>query len=135
MEEKDKKEIIVYTDGSCIPNPGKGGWAWIALFPDGKELQNSGRKNNTTNNYMEITAVLDCLLYLREYKEYTLHIFSDSQLVINCSQKLWKRNKNLELWNQYDDICKNLIIKWTWVKAHTENRYNELVDRLAKNAV
>ena len=98
------QNIDIYTDGSCIPNPGKGGWAWIAIFSDGKEIQNSGSKQNTTNNYMEISAVLNCLTFFQNYKDYVLDIYSDSQLVINCSQKLWKRNKNLELWKQYDEL-------------------------------
>ena len=127
------QNIDIYTDGSCIPNPGKGGWAWIAIFSDGKEIQNSGSKQNTTNNYMEISAVLNCLTFFQNYKDYVLDIYSDSQLVINCSQKLWKRNKNLELWKQYDELSKNLNIKWNWVKAHSGNKYNDIVDSLAKN--
>ena len=130
------QNIDIYTDGSCIPNPGKGGWAWIAIFSDGKEIQNSGSKQNTTNNYMEISAVLDFLEYFQvniNNPNYILNIYSDSQLVINCSQKLWKRNKNLELWKKYDDVSKNLNIKYTWVKSHSGNKYNELVDCLAKN--
>jgi ribonuclease HI len=77
---------------------------------------------------MELLAVIEALKCLNQT---TCDIYSDSQWVINCAQKLWKRNKNLDLWKLYDEISKNFIIKYIWVKGHSGNIYNEQCDKLA----
>lgn len=123
-----KKEIVIYTDGSCVPNPGKGGWGYIAVFPE-YDIYSSGSEKHTTNNLMEMTAVIEAL---REFKGYThFHIYSDSKYVINCASGLWRRKANLELWEQYDKYAKGKIITFTWVKGHSGDHYNELVDKLS----
>jgi ribonuclease HI len=122
--------ITVYTDGSCTPNPGKGGWAFIAIFPD-SELHVNGKDNYTTNNIMELTAVIEALKELKDHNSF--HIFSDSKYVINCAEGKWQKKKNKELWHTYESLVKNKHITFEWVKGHNGNYYNELVDKLSKN--
>lgn len=122
--------LKIYTDGSCSPNPGKGGWAFVALFPD-YEVHINDTENKTTNNIMEMTAVIEALKTFKNTKAF--HIFSDSLYVINCAQGIWKRKKNLELWGEYDKVANGKDILFEWVKGHNGDFYNELVDKLAKN--
>ncbi len=120
---------IAYTDGSCSPNPGPGGWAYIY----NEKTFNSGADKNTTNNRMELMAVIECLKYHEQVnmgRELTIH--SDSQLVINCAQRLWKRNLNLDLWAIFDSF--KTKINWVKVKAHSGDKYNSMVDNLANEA-
>jgi ribonuclease HI len=121
--------MIIYTDGSCCPNPGKGGWAYIAVLKD-YEIHGNGKSEWTTNNFMEMTAVIEALKDFYEYKDFT--IYSDSQYVINCATGKWKRTKNLELWREYDQYSRGKKIHFIWIKAHNGDHYNEMVDKLAK---
>lgn len=125
--------IVVYTDGSCMPNPGKGGWAFVALDKDGEEVEIFGGDKKTTNNIMEMTAVMEALRYF--WFEKNFRIFSDSQYVINCAQGKWKRKKNQELWKEFDTLANGKNIEWVWIRGHSGNPYNERVDRLAKEGV
>jgi ribonuclease HI len=120
--------IEVYTDGSCRNK--KGGWGYIILDND-FQLQDSGSESNTTNNRMELLAVINAIEFLidMEYDECTL--YTDSMLTMNCGKKLWKRNKNLDMWKRFDSLVSNITINWVWVKAHNGNHYNEAVDKLA----
>lgn len=123
------ERLKIYTDGSCVPNPGKGGWAYIALLGDEEISLYSGEKY-TTNNKMEMKAVIEPLKTFKEYKKF--HIFSDSLYVINCAQGIWKRKANLDLWTEYDKLSKGKDILFEWVKGHNGDKYNEMVDKLAK---
>jgi ribonuclease HI len=123
--------VVVYTDGSCFPNPGKGGWAYIALLND-IEMQDSGCIDNTTNNVMEMTAVIQALQALKEYPH--IAIFSDSLYVINCARGVWKRKANTSLWGLYDVLAIGKTIEFFWVKAHNSDVYNERVDKLSRQA-
>jgi len=123
--------ITLYTDGSCMPNPGIGGFGFIFIDPKtNKEWCVNGGELNTTNNRMEMTAVIEGLKFLNKYHNFK--IYSDSMYVINCASGKWKQNKNLDLWEQYRRASKNKNIEWIWVKAHNGNKYNEMVDKLAK---
>ncbi len=103
-------KITVYTDGSCMPNPGPGGYGFIFIDPiSNKEWFVNGGELNTTNNRMEMTAVIEALKFLSEYSVFK--IYSDKE---------------------FDRVSKNKQIEWEWVKAHNGNKYNELVDKLAK---
>ena len=124
--------LTIYTDGGCSPNPGKGGWAYIALNHEKME-QNSGNCQNTTNNRMELTAVIEAVKAYASKK--LLQIHSDSQLTIMCAQKKWKRNKNLDLWKVYDDSSSNVDIEFVWVKGHSGVEYNELADQLVQKQI
>jgi len=122
--------LTLYTDGSCTPNPGKGGWGCIAVFED-EDVYISGKAECSTNNIMELTAVIEGLKYYKDNKYFK--IYTDSLYVLNCATGKWKRTKNLELWKRYDKYSKNKSIIWNWVKGHNGDKYNELVDKLAKS--
>lgn len=126
---------IIYTDGSCIPNPGIGGWAFIILSckydNNPIEWHISGGNEKTTNNRMELTAVIEALDFTHDKISYI--IYSDSMYVINCAKGKWTRKKNIDLWKKYENVSKNKKIEWIWVKGHSNNMYNDLVDKLAKN--
>ena len=136
--------IKIYTDGSCIGNPGPGGWAAIIL--DGKnERIISGNKINTTNNQMELFAAIKALSHFNKKKSFK--IFTDSIYVkdgITKWIKNWKKNnwktsakkpvKNQELWKKLDKLVKFHDVKWEWIKGHSTNIYNNLVDELARKA-
>jgi ribonuclease HI len=125
----------IYTDGSCILIPGttttggRGGWAFTVI-ENGEQWSCCGCEANTTNNRMELTAVIEALNFIQgnEYEIYT-----DSQLTMNCASGKWKRKANLDLWEKYDMNSKNVKIIWKWVKAHNGCVYNEFVDTLAKS--
>ena len=131
----------IYTDGSCIGNPGKGGWAAI-IIKNGKKKIISGSENYTTNNRMEIIAVIKALNTIK-LKQATL--ITDSQYVKNGIEvwiHKWKDNgwmtaekkpvKNKDLWTKLDKIQKTKKIKWEWVKGHSSDKLNNEVDRIAR---
>jgi ribonuclease HI len=119
----------IYTDGSCLKNPGgASGWAFVILEND-EETYLSGGEASSTNNRMEMMAVIKALSFAPG-KEYT--IFTDSKLVMNCAQGIWKRKANLDLWSEYDYVTSKFSLKWVWVKAHKGNKYNEIVDDMAR---
>lgn len=127
------ERLVVYTDGSCSPNPGRGGWAFIAIFEDENniyEFIDFGKEQKTTNNRMELTAVIEAL---KAFSAEKFTIFSDSLYVINCAMGKWKKNKNIDLWKKYDKISHEKDIVFIWVKGHSGDKYNEKVDKLAKN--
>ena len=140
------KKLDIYTDGSCLGNPGPGGWAFIIKDKNGKILEFAGSENHTTNNKMELTAVIKAFLYIK--KSTILNIYTDSKYVkegiTNWINK-WKLNgwktankkdvKNSDLWKELDEKIKLHDIKWFWIKGHNENILNERVDVLAKKAI
>ena len=131
----------VYTDGACSGNPGPGGWAW--LLPD--DVFAAGAAARTTNQRMELTAVLEAL---RAF-DGPLHVVSDSTYVVNCFRDGWWRNwiargwrnskrepvANRDIWEPLVDIYRSRDdVTFEWVKGHNGNRYNDLVDQLAVEA-
>tara|TARA_B100001996_G_scaffold381072_1_gene369789 strand:+ start:2672 stop:3547 length:876 start_codon:yes stop_codon:yes gene_type:complete len=125
--------IIIYTDGACSGNPGLGGWGAVIIKEDGKESYFSGSQEDTTNNRMEIQAVIEGLKNSNPDEE--IRIFSDSTYVINTLTKNWKRNANHDLWSKLDDLVKDRNIKWNWVKGHSGDKYNDIADELAVKAI
>ena len=122
---------LLFTDGSCLKNPnGPGGWAFI-LISDEDEIHISDYDECTTNNKMELKAVIEGLKIIKEKEE--CKIFSDSLYVINCATGKWKRKLNLEMWKEYDKVSNNKIISFEWIKGHSGNEYNEKVDKMALN--
>lgn len=132
--------IKIYTDGSCINNGkinSKGGWAFIIIDSNNTDnieylIYDSGFELNTTNNIMELKAVINSLKSYNHSDNFT--IYTDSKYVINCATGIYKRNLNIDLWNDYDNISKNKNINFIWVKGHSGDYYNELVDKMAKSA-
>jgi len=134
VTEPNLNYFIVYTDGSCIPNPGSGGWAYeIRNSMDEIIDSSSGFDKNTTNNRMELTAVIKSLQsdYIKSNSVVTIR--SDSQLIIHTMNKNWKKKENTDLWNDLDEYkkSKNLRCEWEWVKAHAGIEGNENVDQKA----
>lgn len=138
--------IEIFTDGACSGNPGIGGWGALLRYKDiEKEL--SGGEENTTNNRMELTAVIEALKALKTVCNITL--YTDSKYVMcGITEWLenWKRNgwrtsnkksdvKNVDLWQQLDELIKKHEIRWVWVKGHNGHPENERVDTLARNEV
>jgi ribonuclease HI len=133
----------IYTDGSCLGNPGRGGWGVI-----GKGVTLTGNLRNTTNNVMEMTAVVKALEVCVNYGHDYVRIYTDSNYVKNgITQWIhnWKKNgwktssggdvKNKELWMQIDELRERLnMVEWKWVKAHNGNPLNEAVDKLARES-
>ena len=136
--------IRIYTDGSCLKNPGNGGWA--AIININSEIKKiSGSVKDTTNNKMELMAPIKALQEVKELQP--IEIYTDSQYVklgITDWIHKWIKNnwqtskkepvKNKELWMQLYELVKSYEIKWIWVKAHAGNTLNEEVDLLAKQA-
>ena len=136
--------IKIYTDGSCLKNPGNGGWA--AIININSEIKRiSGSVKNTTNNKMELMAPIKALQEIKEQQP--IEIYTDSQYVklgITDWIHKWIKNnwqtskkepvKNKELWMELYELTKSYEIKWVWVKAHAGNILNEEVDLLAKQA-
>ena len=126
----------IYTDGSCLKNPnGPSGWAFC-LLDSNNEWYGSGGEKSSTNNRMEMTAVIEALDFISNNSNFnineTYEIYSDSKLVLNCAQNIWKRKCNLDLWIKFDKVSKNINIQWTWIKAHNGNKYNEIVDKISR---
>lgn len=121
--------IEIYTDGSCLKNPnGPGGYAFI-IIEDDVEFHHSEGCKSTTNNREEMKAVIEALRCINSKEE--CKIYTDSKLVINCANGTWKRKANTDLWSEYENVSKNKKIIFEWVKGHSGNHYNELVDKMA----
>ena len=136
--------IKIYTDGSCIENPGRGGWAAIIL-DDGKKIDIKGNKKDTTNNQMELLAPIQALKKITKGSK--VQIFTDSKYVKSGITEWvhnWKKNgwktankqdvKNKELWLELDLLNNEFEIGWNWVKAHSTDELNNEVDLLARSA-
>ncbi len=136
--------IKIYTDGSCLENPGNGGWA--AIIIDGeKKNQIKGSKKNTTNNQMELLAPIEALKKIPKGSK--VQIFTDSKYVKSGITEWihnWKKNgwktankepvKNKELWTELDLLANEFEISWNWVKAHSTDKLNNEVDLIAREA-
>ena len=146
--------LQIYTDGGCSGNPGPGGWAYIMVletFQGGRVLaENWGAENETTNNRMELTAVIASLAALKTMSEAPRQVvvYTDSQYVQKGMTEwisTWKRNswrnsgkqpvKNKDLWLRLDALAEGFPISWTWVKGHAGNEYNERCDAMTQKAI
>lgn len=137
-------EVEIFTDGACSGNPGAGGWG-VVLRCNGMEKELSGGDADTTNNRMELTAVIEALKALK--KSCNIILYTDSRYVMDgVTQWLpnWKQNgwrtankkspvKNLDLWQSLESLLEKHKIKWVWVKGHNGHPENERVDKLARD--
>ena len=140
------KKVEIYTDGACSGNPGPGGWGAVLLW-NGHEKEISGGEKDTTNNRMEVSAVIMALSALKEPCEVTL--FSDSAYTVNPFNLGWIRNwetngwktadrkdvQNADLWKRLLDLTKIHRVTFVKVKGHADNAYNNRCDELARNAI
>ena len=136
--------IKVYTDGSCLGNPGNGGWAFVVI--NEKDISyRAGFERNTTNNQMELMAAIKAIEFLSKYNDINLNTDSNyvrqgiTNWILNWKRNNWKTStkkavKNRELWERLDklNVSKNII--WSWVKAHNVDEFNNQVDQLARQA-
>ena len=136
------KTVTIYTDGACSGNPGPGGWGAILSYR-GKEREISGGAAETTNNRMELTAVIEALVLLKE--PCAVELYSDSKYVIDALEKGWvygwkkkgwvkadkKPAQNVDLWERLLPLTARHQLRYHWVKGHAENEKNERCDRLA----
>jgi Ribonuclease HI len=135
--------MTIYTDGGCSGNPGPGGWAYVIVENGVAVKQESGADRLTTNNKMELTAVIQALKYVIFSGVKDCEIHTDSQYVKNgittwihsWKKKGWKTAsgdpvKNQEYWMALEHLCAQANVKWTWVKGHAGNEFNELCDTL-----
>ena len=139
-------KILIYTDGACSGNPGPGGWGAILMYNENKK-EISGAEKETTNNIMEITAVLEALKILKE--ECEVKIYSDSAYVVNAFNQGWIYNwrknnwktankepvKNKELWEKLYELTQKHKVEFIKVKGHSDNEYNNRCDYLATSAI
>lgn len=141
----NNKKVIIYTDGACSGNPGKGGWGAVLKYGEIKK-QISGYSDLTTNNKMELQAVIEALKLLK--KRCDVEIFTDSVYVKDGITKWinsWKMNnwktskkepvKNKELWIELDNLRNQHNINWNWVKGHADDEINNIVDKLARSEI
>ena len=140
------EKVIIYTDGACSGNPGPGGWGAILMY-QGNKKDISGGKSNTTNNVMELTAVIEALKLLKYPCE--VELYSDSAYVVNAFIQKWIDNwmknnwktsnkepvKNQELWKELYDLTQIHRVKFIKVKGHSDNEFNNRCDELARNEI
>jgi len=137
-----KDEIVIYTDGAARGNPGPGGYGVVLMYKNHKKEFSAGFRK-TTNNRMELMAVIEGLKALNRY-DIPVVIYSDSQYVVNAISKGWLENwiktnfkggkKNKDLWMQYHALAQKFKIRFEWVKGHADNPYNNRCDELATTA-
>ena len=141
-----KMKYKIYTDGACSGNPGPGGWAAIIIVNNEVKNMFSGSEKNTTNNQMELMAPIKAIQKFKKKSE--ISIFTDSTYVrdgITTWIKKWEKNgwktaskkpvKNKDLWKKLKNLSSKHSIKWIWVKGHSQDKYNSLVDELAQGAI
>lgn len=136
------KQIEIYTDGACSGNPGPGGWGAVLVY-NGKEKELSGSEKETTNNRMELTAVIMALNALNQPCE--VKLTTDSKYVCDAINKgwvySWKKNGwkksdkkpalNVDLWKELLSLLEKHEVEFIWVKGHNGHKYNEICDALA----
>ena len=137
-------QVIIYTDGACLPNPGPGGWAALLRFGTYEKVL-TGHAADTTNNRMELTAAIEGLQALNRACQ--VEIFTDSEYLKRgitewlpaWRMRGWKRKggklANIDLWQALDAALSRHTVTWRWVRGHAGNAYNERVDRLANDAI
>ena len=139
-------KYIIYTDGACSGNPGPGGWGAVIFDKNKKQKNISGSEQDTTNNRMELTAAIMALKKIKTNSE--IKIYTDSTYVKNGITEWmlkWKENewknsnkklvKNKDLWIKLDNLCMQNKVNWKWIKGHSINKYNNLADELATQAI
>ena len=137
-----KKRTILYTDGACLGNPGAGGWASILVYKNHRKIL-SGNEADTTNNRMELIAVIKGLSALK--RPVNITIVTDSKYVMDGIEKWitnWKQNnwktaakkavKNKDLWLKLDELCSLHQVDWQWIKGHSGHAENEECDQIAQ---
>jgi len=129
----EDQKITIYTDGSCLVNPGPGGWGALVLDARGETQRLSGGEAHTTNNRMELTAAIKGLEAAPP--GLPVDLYSDSSYLVNTMTKNWKRRANQDLWARLDALSGQRKVNWRWVRGHNGDPGNEEADRLAGRAM
>jgi len=148
----ESNSLKVYTDGGCYPNPGTGGWAYVIVEDDKIIYRGSGGSYDVTNNIMEMMAAYEALHRIKELFgiDRSIEIISDSSYLVygmnswvdSWKTKDWKKKmgedgiehspiKNVDLWQSLDNIRNEFPLKWTWIRGHSGNKFNEICDEMA----
>jgi ribonuclease HI len=125
----NSREYLVYADGSCLGNPGPGGWGVVVRDPDGTVTELNGHQDATTNNRMELLAAIEGLRATERGADVVLR--SDSQYVVKSMTLNWKRNANQDLWALLDAETKSRRVRFEWVRGHGVDPINNRADELA----
>jgi len=139
-------KYTIYTDGACSGNPGPGGWGAVIFDNNNKQKNISGSEKNTTNNRMELSAAIMALKKIKINSEITIYTDSTyvkngiTEWVLKWKENGWKNSnkkpvKNKDLWVKLDGLCEQNRVNWKWVKGHSTNKYNNLADELATQAI
>ena len=139
-------KYVIYTDGACSGNPGPGGWGAVILNEEKNDTNISGKEQSTTNNRMELMAPIMALKKIKKASKiiiYTDSIYLKNGITIwikNWEKNGWKSTnkkpvKNKDLWVMLNELSREHVIDWKWVKAHAGNKYNEIADKLASDAI
>jgi len=146
-------QVIIYCDGACSGNPGPGGWGAVLMMGELWKKKVSGYEAHTTNNRMELMAAINALSAIKKLaaadglpdKLETIAVYTDSVYVRSGIMewiKKWKVTnwrsgtiKNQDLWQSLDSLCQDMKIEWIWVKGHSGNRYNDMADAIARDAI
>lgn len=123
--------IKIYTDGAYSPSRNMGGWAFIVTVDDEQLYYGFLPVPDTTNNRMEVQAVVEAVKWAKEHDYLEITIITDSMYVIGSMDKGYKRNVNLDLWEILDELVLDMNITWEHVKGHSGNKFNELCDIMA----
>lgn len=140
--EKERKQVVIYTDGACSGNPGNGGWGAVLMYKN-KKKEISGGERNTTNNRMELLAPINALKLLKEPCK--VDLYSDSAYLVNAFNENWleswqnnnwrnanrKEVKNVELWQELLKLTAVHEVTFIKVKGHADNKWNNRCDQLA----
>jgi len=136
--------VEIFTDGGCIPNPGRGAWAVILVYGD-KEKILTGYDENTTNNRMELKAAIEGLKALKKRCKVVIYTDSEylkkgmSEWLKSWVEKGWKTNsgtvKNIDLWNELAELVEKHEVTWEWIKGHSQHPQNERCDKLVKDII
>lgn len=145
MDERILKKVEIFTDGACSGNPGPGGWGAVLRYKN-VEKELSGYCPHTTNNQMELTAVIEALRGIKE--DCQVCIYTDSMYLKDGITKWiqkWKKNgwrtsgrepvKNRELWTALDEVIQRHHVQWQWIRGHAGHPENERADKLARDAI
>lgn len=151
-QDDENADVLLFTDGACSGNPGPGGWAFILRHPaSGKEERASGGERQTTNNRMELTAVIEGLRRLKATRRWRVRVITDSEYIVNGMTvwlpkwvaNHWRRGrgassepvKNVEMWKALSDLCERFDVQFEHVRGHAGHPENEEADRMATAAI
>jgi len=132
LDMKDLPIATIYSDGSCLKNPGGRGGIGCVIQQNGKMTEISKSYPATTSNRMEIQAIIEGLKSLKQPS--SVLVYSDSKYAINCARGIWRKRKNIDLWLELEPLLDRHRVRFEWVRGHGNNELNNRCDELAREA-